>query len=219
MLDRAQVEVKLGEYRAAIIDIEQAIAADNSPGRIIGAATLLGRSIADSPADVQPVLQQALESLTVSNPSSQTGLIFDLARYRLRGEVALAHRDAATALDQFLRADKLEAPFHSREYLARAYMLAVAHSTDRTQRAGLLRRAATVLAPTALNPATVWQAPSAYAPGFYADQLDAWLRIPSDDQVSQAQREHMIDRLNKLRPQNSPRSPVTTKRVPQTPAK
>jgi eukaryotic-like serine/threonine-protein kinase len=205
LMDKAQIECKLGDYSACLSDLGQVLSKDDGPRKIISASAILGGEIFSAPRAKTGSLRTFLKSLEVPSAGPQHGLIFDLARYRLRGEILLTEGDAKAALAEFFRADALDAPFNARDYLVRALTRAAAQERDASKAREMRRKAKEYCAAIALHPATVWQFSPAYPPGFYADQLEACLHLSGGPPISEAETRAMLQSLSALRPEAAAR--------------
>jgi hypothetical protein len=168
---------------------------------LIRASGILGRAMVNATGAEAPAVRMALAPLEAKLPANDFGVISTVARSRVHGEVLLARGDVAGALREFRKADALDAPFASREYLGRALMAAAAHEPNSAAARALRTEALQAFAGAALNPGMVWSFPLDYTPGFYADQLGAWLSVArrlggTDPAFPDAERKYRL-----LRPQ------------------
>lgn len=200
LIDRAQLECKLNKYDECLTDLRQVLASDGSPRRIIAASAIAGQAVGSGHGAKTVKLRLFLNSLNISESDARLGIIFELARHRIRGEQLLADRKTKAALAEFLQADALDAPFMARDYLARALVMAAADETDATKAQDMVAKARACLSSIATRPAVVWQFPPTYPPGFYADQLVAWLQLPRDPSIPVTERGSILQALRRLRP-------------------
>lgn len=200
LIDRAWVRCRQHETSLCISDLNQALHDDRSPQSLYAASAVLGNAIALSSGADRDALRDDLRSLDPAKVSSQFGTIAELEQHRLHGEVLLADRRYAEAISEFRQVDTLDAPFNSREYLARALAEWAKAESSPGKADALRREAAERYATTALHRAVVWQFPQAYLPGFYADQLEAWLEVSAHLSPEDPQREAKLAELSRLRP-------------------
>jgi serine/threonine protein kinase/tetratricopeptide (TPR) repeat protein len=177
LLDRAYLECKVRRFTQALNDIQSAINKDKSLDNLISASAILGKFIPSAPPLEAKPLRSQLDSLATLIPKDYFGVISSVAKSRIRGEVFLANGSAKEALAEFKKADTLEAPFQSREYLGRAMEVISEQSGSPNAAHQFREKALNAYESTALHVANVWQFPTAYPPGFYSDQLESWLRL------------------------------------------
>jgi serine/threonine protein kinase/tetratricopeptide (TPR) repeat protein len=200
LLDRAYVNGNMGEYGSAAEDIKLAISKDRSPYTLLAASEVLGQILPRAGSKETQQLKAILNSLEHELPPEGFGTVTQDARLRIQGEVLLARGDAKDALSAFRKADKLEAPIGSRDYLGRALMAQAAAERDRAKATLLRERAMEAFATIAMRPAVVWQFPIAYPPGFYADELGSWLRAATWVKNLDSLRTGAMRKLEALRP-------------------
>jgi hypothetical protein len=113
----------MGDLGGCLKDLDQALASDNSPDTLLATSQILGRVMPFAARAPGREIRKMLESLGGRLPKEDFGMISKIARLRLRGEVLLARGDGRAALEEFAKADKLEAP----TIVAHNYRSPVAH--------------------------------------------------------------------------------------------
>lgn len=207
LLDRAQLYCKARNFDLCLGDLDETVRTDPSPRRALVAGSILGRAIASSPTAQINNLRRFLDSLEQKLSGQKDSVIFELARHRLRGEILLADGAPEMAVTEFREAATLDAPVNSLEYLARALVAASRKAKDARARREMQHEAAALYAAVAMHPARVWEFARAYPPGFFADQVEAWLQLPHDQSQSDSQRDAMKQALLRLRPSSVVLSP------------
>jgi predicted negative regulator of RcsB-dependent stress response len=198
LLDRAYVNGAAGEFAGCAKDLETALGRDKSPLSLLNASEILGQMIPKANGPNRERLRAILNSLERMLPPEEFGAISAIARVRVRGEILLAKDDSRGALAEFRKADKLEAPMASRDYLGRA--LEARAAREQGSAANRLREEAmAAYEPIALHPAVVWQFPIAFPPGFYSQQLQQWLRLAKELGRKNEQIQPSLDGFTKLR--------------------
>ena len=181
LLDRAYIESKVGEFDNCLRDVHAALEASASPLMISTADTVLGAAYLDSPPRYHELIRRELARIAhMLVVSEGEGAIFEFARLRTRGEILLAEGKPKAALEAFQRAAIKDAPVESREYLGRALLALAASEKSAAAADNLRRQALTAYSATALRPALIWCDSGSYLPGFYADQLQSYVRIAQD---------------------------------------
>jgi serine/threonine protein kinase/tetratricopeptide (TPR) repeat protein len=191
-LDRAYANGMAGNFTNCAEDAEAALSRDKSPYTLVAASEMLGQVLPKARGSQAVRLKVVLDSLGLDLPRDDFGTISKIARFRVRGEMRLAAGDPIAALDQFRKADKLEPPLAGRDYLGRALEASAEYEKNANARAKLRNEAMSAYSSLALHPAAVWQLPLRFPPGFYSQQLSAWLRLARllgrhDDQFRSSQ--------------------------------
>jgi tetratricopeptide (TPR) repeat protein len=197
-LGRAALYCKLHKYDLCIDDLNSALRAEPSPDSLVVASGILGRAISASPRANTSHLRFYLESLHKSNTAEGFGLVAELARQLLSGETVLSGGNAVAAIQAFRKADKLDAPLNSHEYLARALLASATKHPNTSTAASELREAASIYAAVALHPARIWWFSPGYPPGAFADQLESYVEVLPSASSSSAT-EHTLLTLSRLR--------------------
>ncbi|SNT35015.1 Serine/threonine protein kinase [Granulicella rosea] len=197
-IDRGYILCRMRRFDACLDELRQAVATDPSPEVILWASAIYGGAIPRMPA---PLARRALDNLTAMEnalPKQDIGVIYTLARLRVRGEIELANGRTQEALAAFRKADALDAPLRAREYLARAYRIAAAHETGdaATQ---LQEEALKAYGRAALRPRAVWRRFAEYPPGFAADEMQDFVDLAKAMHRDDANRQNVEAVLAGLR--------------------
>jgi serine/threonine protein kinase/tetratricopeptide (TPR) repeat protein len=213
LLARAYLECKSGQYDPCLQDIHSGFALGPTPGHALTADTVLGNAFAAAPSRFAPQIRRELNVVAQSIPDSGLGNLASLLKLRTRGEIQLASGDPKGAVQTFEKAATKDAPAGSREYLARALVAVGAVEPDPKAAANLRRMARDAYAPIALKPAYLLCDLAAFPPGFYADQLESFLRVSLPTDQSDSIVLHAAQELAALRkgvPASSRLSPSPT---------
>ena len=207
LIARAHLYGKLRRYDACIADLELATRNDTSAFQALAASRVLGLALTSSPPkDARVALRKLLVKLEQARKGAEEGLLNELAVAHLRGEILLADGKTGAAVAKFREASAIDSSNGSREYLARALRADAAMKTDVQEKQKLILEAAKLYATSALHPAVVWEFSQQYPPGFYADQMEALLRLPglspNPDSVGSSRAE-LLRTLSRLRPQSA----------------
>jgi tetratricopeptide (TPR) repeat protein len=184
LLARAYIEMRDGTLDQCVEDVRSALRTNGSPRNVLAADTVLGLAFAKAPRHRAEPIRQALREIEHSQPSEGYGAIFNVVRLRTRGEVLLTRGNAVAALEAFQGAAAKNAPVESREYLARALLRFAAIQRERSEARALTVRAFDAYSFAALSPASVWSEMFDCLPGFYSDQLVAYLHLADELGVS-----------------------------------
>ena len=195
LIDRAYIESRQGKLGPSLQDVDAALNIDSSPAAIIQVSAVLGYLATTAPGS-DTLLAARLSTLKSKIPTAGSGVIFDLARYRVQGEWLLSTGKPEAALDQFEKADNLDATITDREYLGRALaVLANREKNSRTAQA-LRIKALTAYERIALHPESVWYYPQRSVPGLFADEMEDALRLsqflPSRPDIEQMNQQYSM---------------------------
>jgi serine/threonine protein kinase/tetratricopeptide (TPR) repeat protein len=205
-LDRGYLELRTAKASEGLASVAKALDLSAAPDTVLNAGTIVGGSISElSPAERYKA-EELLARMERSLPKSDLGVIFALARARVRGELLLARGDIASALMAFRAADKLDAPEAPREYLGRALVAAARIQSDHARANELKNEAFETYAKVALRPATVWVDGWTMPPGFAADQMSAFLELARDLQRTGPEIQSVENRLASLRVSSPPQT-------------
>ncbi|WP_263382583.1 serine/threonine-protein kinase [Granulicella arctica] len=199
LLDRAAIHVRVADNAALLLDVKQALSLQPSQQNVIAISSLLGEAFTKASAGSQSLLRQQLNTLPNALPKQDAGVISELARLRVDGEIRLAGGDWKEALDSFRRAANLDAPAGSRGYLGRVLAIAASHQGDVAATRQMNLEAMQAYAAVALRPGFIWQDPIVHAPGFYADQLEQFLRLASQTESLSPELRSPAQSLRRLR--------------------
>jgi tetratricopeptide (TPR) repeat protein len=202
-LDRAYLECQYGEFDPCLKDVEAALDLDRSPQSAIEASAILGRAFPQLSGKRAHHCLALLHGLISDQSYDGFGTIGDLARLRVEGETLLASGQWQKALASFEQADKLDAPVNEREYIARAFEEAANHEPVLNTARLLRLEALEAYGRVALHPNTAWQYAEKWKPGFYADQLSAYLRLAAMTGTRNRDTEAALQRYRALRPIDS----------------
>jgi tetratricopeptide (TPR) repeat protein len=200
LLDRGVIYCRVGESSLCLDDFDQVLRIDASPAALLTISRALGRAFKFMPRTRVERLRSYLSVLLQRLPADPSATDVALTRASIQGEILLAWGRPKEALTEFRKADALEAPIHSREYIARALEAAAAKEPKLSSAQAMLHQATLAYSSVALHPEVVWYSPRSYPPGFYADQLEAWLRLASTDSGHQDGISAGAYRLARLRP-------------------
>jgi tetratricopeptide (TPR) repeat protein len=142
--------VRIGDRKKSAVWSRAALARDPGPKIVCLSATCLAR--AGFPDDAAG----ALHTLDGAPPLP----VFEIARARARGEIALARGEWSAALHQFETAARLTPPSRFTDFLAAAYL-----------RAGKTEMAAGLYDQWFGSPAWLWRSPESELPGFVSDMV------------------------------------------------
>jgi hypothetical protein len=111
----------------------------------------------------------------------------------------LAEGKPGAAVEAFRKAELKDAPVESREYLGRALLFLAASEKSSEVSASLRGQALKAYSVTTRRPALIWCAAGSYLPGFYADQLQSYVRIAQELGNKSAEAQAAEERLASLR--------------------
>ena len=198
LLDRAYIESRQGKMRECIEDSRAALEIDSSPARVIQVSAALGYLAATMPSSAA-MLADELRGLESRIPAAATGVVFDLARYRVHGEWLLAIGQPDAALAEFERADKIDAAITDREYVARALAAFAVKQQNPIAAEALRAKALSAYERIALHPEAVWFCPQWSAPGLFADEIKDALQIadalPPRPEIAELNQRYLMLRL------------------------
>jgi serine/threonine protein kinase len=175
LLDRAYLEFQTYNSSMGLSSIDEALDQSTAPDTIINASSIIGNIMSHLSTRDRRRAYALLTRMESSLPKQDFGLIFALARARIRGEVLLANGDCKDALLAFQVADKLDAPLTPREYLARGLLATATTETDPARATKLRIAALELYAKVALRPSSVWIDGWTLPSGFAADQMADYL--------------------------------------------
>jgi serine/threonine protein kinase/tetratricopeptide (TPR) repeat protein len=176
ILDRAYINCTRGEYEGCMRNVASALDLDRSLQRSLAAGTVLGQAIFEAKGRTKLQLTTQLRKVEAALPTGDFKPLSDIVRSRLQGETLLADSKWKAALDEFRKADHLEAPTADKEYLARAF-LEEEQITDLTHAARLRDGALAAYSGSALNPGRVWQLVLNHFPGESSHAFRAYVRL------------------------------------------
>jgi eukaryotic-like serine/threonine-protein kinase len=178
LLDRAYLKMKIGEFDNCLSDVGAALAASTSPWIVATADTVLGSAYLASPPHYHEAIRRELARMDrMLGPAEGHSAIFEFAKLRTQGEILLAEGKPRAAVEAFRKAELKDAPVESKEYLGRALSALAASEKNPAVAASLRQLALKAYSATALKPALIWCSAGSYLPGFYADQLQAYVQI------------------------------------------
>ncbi len=179
LLDRAYLEFKLHDYETSMNDCLSALKLDRSLRSSVDAGSILGRSASEVTGTLKVRLVAALLSVEAKLPKEHLRPVSDIVRARLRGEILLAQGKCDLALEEFRRADHLDAPANDREYLARGFMDASMKQADPVLSRSYKQAALAAYSHDIVRPGQIWQQPQNYYPGYLSDQEFNYARLAS----------------------------------------
>ena len=179
LIDRADLEERLGAYQAMLSDIQAALSQDKSPVRIQSAALILGKSLPRVSPSVSVQVRNHLTQLDRDYSGNELGNYSKLAKFRLHTQVLLANEQWEEALSECRKADALDAPVNDRTYLALTLLTVADHEAQPKRRMILFGEAYTAYRRTVLDPGLSWKDPYRNLPGFLADEMSTFLDLAS----------------------------------------
>ena len=152
---------------------------DRNLQRSLAAGTLLGRVTYETTGATKAKLAAGLRSIERQIPAGDFRPFSDVVRFHLRGEVLLAEGKSIPALEEFKKADQLEAPTRDREYLARGLLAAAQQTNDATAASRMRDQALATYSAFALRPGLVWQWAMENPPGYLSDETFSFAKAAS----------------------------------------
>jgi tetratricopeptide (TPR) repeat protein len=183
LLDRAYINFKRHHYEACLQDVKGSLELDRSLQRSLSASTLLGQAASETTGDLKGKFALELHRIEANLPSGDFRPFSDIVRSHLHGEVLLAAGRWESALAEFRKADRLEAPEEDKEYIARGLLSTAQHNSDPATAARLRSDALAAQLSFALKPGLVWQWAQSYFPGYASDQLLSTAQLMEDLQT------------------------------------
>jgi serine/threonine protein kinase/tetratricopeptide (TPR) repeat protein len=187
------------QYTSCIEALHESLDRESGPQQIMLASSALGVAYHRAPRENAVALRKELSGLQRRLSPASLGVISDMARLRVKGEILLARGDAPDAVRVFKQAAGLDASANGREYLARA-LDAESQAQPEPRIAEELRRAAlTAYAQTALRPDLLWFDSADNLPGYYSQQLSEFIRLAKATPGNEAQMAAAVKVLRNLR--------------------
>jgi eukaryotic-like serine/threonine-protein kinase len=201
LLDRAYIECKQQQFPESLEDVRRATSMETSAKSRILAGWVLGQDLVFAPDHFTPSIRQELTDLISKSSTEHFGMISDISRYLLHGYLLIANHRWNEAIPEFRKASALDAPGHPRAYLPQSLVIVAAHTHDPATARALRTEALSLYAQISFHPSLIWYSAKNYPPGYYADQIDAYLEL------AKAQKEsgNDFDRANALYVQLRPR--------------
>jgi serine/threonine protein kinase/tetratricopeptide (TPR) repeat protein len=201
LLDRAYLNFKRRRYDGCLQDIKTALALDRSPQRSLVAGTLLGRVASETSRNEKKQFVSVLRGIERTLQAQEFAPLSQIVQARLRGELLLAGSDWKGAIQEFKKADALEAPAKDREYLARASLEAARQTTDGLEAAQLIRSGLAAYSFVVLKPGQIWQWALDYPPGYVSDEMFSFIKAASqvgvlDGGTKEVLRRYLLRRAN-----------------------
>jgi serine/threonine protein kinase/tetratricopeptide (TPR) repeat protein len=205
LIDRAYIEIRIGDFEDCLKNIHEALHATSSPWAIVAADTVLGNAYASAPAKYRHAIQSELTyAAHIVFSFTDNGSIFEFARLRTDGELQFASGNQRAAVAKFRLAAVKDAPVEHREYLGRAFVgLAQIEPSQAKSRADL-QQAFDYYSVTALDPRRIWCEPSDYLPGFFGDQLRSFLEVAKQLGIRNTDVKRAEEELRSLRATSRP---------------
>ena len=169
ILDRAYLNCRQSQYERCLEDASAALDLDRSLQRSLSVATLLGHAAYEANDSVKTRIAADLRRVEAQLPVGNLKPLSDIVRAHVHGEVLLAEGDWQQALEEFRKADRIQAVTTEKEYLARALMTAARYALDDASARELRGEAVAAFSLLADNPALVWQWALSYPPGYLRD--------------------------------------------------
>lgn len=202
LLDRSYDRLQIGDFEGCLSDVDSALGSSSSPWLVPVADTVLGTAFVTAPAkyglEIKRELNEVQQHLAAAK---ETGAIFEFGKLRTEGELLLVDGHAEAAVTVFRKAAVQDAPAGDREYMGRALVALASHKPNPSEANKLLTEAFQSYSVTVLNPASIWCQPSSYPPGFYGNQLEAYLKLADRLHLSNSDVLRARGRQRGLRPQ------------------
>jgi tetratricopeptide (TPR) repeat protein len=202
LLDRAESEWRLGQFKAVWSDVQSALQLNRSPDAAILASDLLGRMASGPQPSIKRVviaLLAGMERKLTAPGQEHPGLVYEIAQERVLGERLLLERKEREALKAFQRAAAIDAPATTRDYLRRGLEAAANGEMDKRAAQSLREAALEASGRTALRPAAIWRDVWSYYPGIFTDEAKAYVRIARQLHIESPDVSHVQERLEKVR--------------------
>jgi tetratricopeptide (TPR) repeat protein len=178
LLDIAFIDFKLGRYQDCLENSHAALQLDRSLGRSLAAATILGRTAAlVSRGAFKTQIRAELEDIERNLPPGDLARVSQVTRARIHGEILLAAGSVQAAVEQFRKANGLEAPIKDREYFARGLLALGKSSQDGANPAKLKQEALEAYSQFALKPGLIWYGPLIFPPGYWLDSVFSYVSL------------------------------------------
>ena len=169
LLDRAYIEFKLSNYDVCLRDTVGALDLGGGMQRSLMAGTLLGQVAAVTTRPTKSLVMAQLRTIESRLPLGDFKPISAIVRAHLRGEILLAEHKWVPAVEEFRKADLIEAPNKDKEYLGRALLASTQHLSSGTEEELLASEAIAQYSKQASRPGLIWWWAEAYPPGYLAD--------------------------------------------------
>jgi serine/threonine protein kinase/tetratricopeptide (TPR) repeat protein len=200
LVDRASVHGHLLDLSDVIPDIRRAVKDDSGLQTIQSAALALGRCRASTQGKLDTSVLRELKHLQAMLPKDQAqSVLATVTTAILQGEFSLAQGDWRSAMKQFGRADALEAPLASREYMARVYSIASQKEPDARERLKFRQMSLDISAQTIHRQPVLWYLMLVLPPGVYGDTLAAYLHLGVELHIDPKTLEPYLIQFSKLR--------------------
>lgn len=198
LMDRASIRATSGtDLRAALDDVEQGLALDNSPETLIAASEFYGQALEIPTNGLRTRIRRDLSALSNRLPRNTQSMAYQTASFRVHTELLLADQKWAEAVDEAHRAANSDMQFRRRSYLGRSLMARFDHTENPRLKSTYLAEARAAYERTALDPAAIWVQPSLYSPGALAEDMASFLRVSerngAQDQSTDAVRQRLAD--------------------------
>jgi eukaryotic-like serine/threonine-protein kinase len=204
LLDRAYLDYKLGQYHACSRDAKLALDLDRSLQRSLVASMILGQAVSEATGADKAQLALQLRVIESRLPRGDFKPLSDIVKFHLRGEVLLAEGKSTPALDQFRKADQIEAPNNDKAYLVRALLAVAQHSSNQAEAAELRDAALAAYSVLTAKPGFVWQWPQDYPPGYCSDISFAFARLAVRSAKSEGRGRQLLESYVRRRSQADP---------------
>jgi eukaryotic-like serine/threonine-protein kinase len=199
LLDQAYIRFKRGEYDAGLQSARSSLNLDRSLQRSLITGTFLGQAAYETAGPMKAKFAAELRAIEMHLPPGHFKPFSDIVRAHLRGEALLAEGKWKAALEEFKKADQLEAPTKDKEYLARGLLAAAQHTTDPVAVSNLSEQALTAYAVNVWNPGLIWQWSIDSAPGLFSDETLSYVREALRSGKVDSRTKAMLDAYRKVR--------------------
>jgi len=201
LLDRADLECHIKNYRGCMDDVHQALTLDTSPRVLSETEDVLGPALPTAPRQYVAEFRREFASIEAKIPENDPGFDIRLLRLRVHGETLLAEGKTEAALVEMQKVAALDAPANSREYLGRAFVDAANSASSEEAAQTFLEQALTAYSAMVQHPELIWVNPSELPPGLLTDQTEAYLRVATRLRKSDAGISNALTLYSRLRKQ------------------
>jgi tetratricopeptide (TPR) repeat protein len=178
LMDRASIRPQSGaDLRAALDDVKQSLALDDSPETLIKASEFYGRALEVPTNGLATRIRTDLSALSNRLPRNTESMAYQNAAFRVHTELLVADKKWVEAVEEAHRAANSDMQFRRRSYLGRSLMAAFDHMENQQLKSKYLAEARAAYGRTALDPATIWVQPSLYNPGALVEDMDFFLQL------------------------------------------
>jgi eukaryotic-like serine/threonine-protein kinase len=180
LLARAYLQLKLNHIDLCIEDEHAAFTLSPTPDHALAADTILGQAFTAASMKFGGRIRKELRLIQGLLPAANNGNLATLVKLRARGELELASGFPIDAVRTMEAVSTKDSPAGSRDYLARAFAAEAKIGHESKSKTFLIGKEETAYEAMAFHPAVIWTDMPSFPPGFYADQLSAYLQAASN---------------------------------------